>query len=66
LHSTGLAPVLSGGVRAPEIEVQLVAVEPAAFDLAQMLTASEARPPHRHERLLHQPAQRLEFVELVL
>ena len=64
--SDGVAPLLRARIGAREVEVQLITIETATLDVAQVLDRF-TRPagPHRDERLLHLGAQRLVFIELV-
>src|SRR3954451_22751039 len=61
-----LAPLLRGRLGARKIEMQFIAVKAALLHVAQVLDCfSRTASADRHERLLHQRAESLVFIQLV-
>src|SRR3954465_4188571 len=62
----GVAPLLCGRLRPRKIEMQFIAIKTAPLDIAEVLDGfSRTASAHRDERLLHQRAESLVFIQLV-
>src|SRR3954468_1898552 len=62
----GVAPLLCGRLRPRKIEMQFIAIKAAPLDIPEVLDCfSRTASAHRDQRLLHQRAQSLVFIQLV-